>query len=129
MGDFGNNIYFKISGTDNDSKAYILSPAIAGGSAGDAVTIVDPSTGELGVAPNLAFILMKDSTDMYTSNGRIFVKDAAGNRTQISPHNDKGEWVYKSTDKNGVTTEINMIRLAELLEKVTGEKLIYKTKK
>jgi len=113
---------------ESNDKLFMISAAISGATTGDALTVVDPSTGEIGVAPNLAFMLRKDSTDMYTSNGRIFVKDAAGNRTQISPHNDKGEWIYRSTDKDGVTTEINMIRLAELLEKVTGEKLIYKTK-
>ena len=69
----------------------MISAAISGATIGDALAVVDPSSGEIGVAPNLAFMLRKDSTDMYTSNGRIFVKDAAGNRTQISPHNDKGE--------------------------------------
>lgn len=118
----------KIIVDESNDKLFMISAAISGATIGDALTVVDPSSGEIGVAPNLAFMLRKDSTDMYTSNGRIFVKDAAGNRTQISPHNDKGEWIYRSTDKDGVTTEINMIRLAELLEKITGEKLIYKTK-
>ncbi len=113
---------------ESNDKLFMISAAISGATTGDALTVVDPSTGEIGVAPNLAFMLKKDNTDIYTSNGRIFVKDASGNRTQISPHNNKGEWIYRSTDKDGVTTEINMIHLAELLEKVTGEKLIYKTK-
>ena len=105
----------------------MISAAISGATTGDALTVVDPSTGEIGVAPNLAFNFMKENTMIYAKNGRLFAVDAAGNKTQISPHNDKGEWIYRSTDKEGVTTEINMIHLAELLEKVTGEKLIYKT--
>jgi len=109
-------------------KAYLLSGAIAAGSAGDALTVVDPVTGEIGVAPNLAFNFQKENTMIYAKNGRLWAEDADKNLTQISPHNDKGEWIYKSVSKDGITTEINMIRLAELLEKVTGEKLIYKTK-
>lgn len=108
--------------------AYILSSAIAGASVGDALTVGNTTTGEITVAPNLAFNLKKEGTMIYAKNGRVFAEDNSGNKTQLSPHDDKGNWIYHSTNKEGITTEINMIRLAELLEKVTGEKLIYKTK-
>ena len=113
---------------ESNDKLFMISAAISGATTGDALTVADPTTGEIGVAPNLAFNFMKENTMIYAKNGRLWAEDADKNLTQISPHNDKGEWIYKSVSKDGVTTEINMIRLAELLEKVTGEKLIYKTK-
>ncbi|HMW11398.1 MAG TPA: hypothetical protein PJ987_13260, partial [Bacteroidia bacterium] len=118
----------KIIVDESNDKLFMISAAISGATTGDALTVADPTTGEIGVAPNLAFNFMKENTMIYAKNGRLWAEDADKNLTQISPHNDKGEWIYKSVSKDGVTTEINMIRLAELLEKVTGEKLIYKTK-
>lgn len=109
-------------------KMFLYNNSTAGASNGDALTLIDNTTGEVGYAANLAFNLRKEKTEIYANSGKIYVKDKAGNKTQISPHNDKGEWIYSSTDKNGVTTEINMIKLAKALEKVTGQKLITVTK-
>ena len=89
------------------------------GNVGDAITLDDPGTGRLTVAPNLAYRLMKDSTDMYTVRGRVFVKDAFGNATQISPHDENGNWIFYSEDKQGHTTKINMIDAIQTIEKLT----------
>lgn len=130
FGDKAGSVYFKASGTNEDNKVYILSPAIAAATPGDALTVVNPATGELGVAPNLAFNLRKEGTMIYAKNGRVYSADNSGNETLISPHDKKGNWVYESTNvKTGVTTKIDMIKLATVLEKVSGEKLIYKTNK
>lgn len=129
IGDYsviGNGAVLSID--DANDKLFIDVAAINGATIGDALTVVDNTTGEIGVAPNLAFNLKKEGTMILAKNGRIWAEDADKNLTQISPHNDKGEWIYKSVSKDGITTEINMIHLAELLERVTGEKLIYKTK-
>lgn len=107
--------------------AYILSTAISGGSNGDAITLIDNTTGELGVAPNLAFNLQKQGTEIYASNGLIFAKDKAGNKTQISPHNKNGDWVYNSTNAKGSTTEINMTDAIKTIEQLT--KRVYELEK
>lgn len=118
-----------LKGTNSgNGTLFIKTAAVAGSTIGDALTVVDPSTGEIGVAPNLAFRLNKGGTDLYVDNGRIWVSDSSGNKTQISPHNKKGDWIYKSTDSKGVTTEINMMEVVKLLEQQTGKKLIKTTK-
>jgi len=65
---------------------------------------------------------------LYSSGGELYVLDAAGNATLLSPHDDKGHWVFYSfnADSNKAVY-IDMIKLAKTLEKLTGEKLVYET--
>jgi hypothetical protein len=52
----------------------------------------------------------------------VFVQDAKGNVTQISPHNSDGEWQYFSKNvKTGKVVRINMERMIRRLEEITGE--------
>ena len=76
----------------------------------------DPS----GVA-NRASIYAKD----VSTSAELFVRDEAGNVTQISPHNTEGEWTYYS--ENNITGKrfiVNMEKMIRRLEQITGENFI-----
>lgn len=50
-----------------------------------------------------------------------FVMDGAGNVTQISPHNEQGEWVYESRNVNtGRRLTVDMERLVMALDDMLG---------
>lgn len=56
------------------------------------------------------------------STASIFVKDGGGAITQISPHNDDGEWVYYSENvRTGKKVKVNMEKMIRRLEEITGE--------
>ena len=60
-----------------------------------------------------------------SSSSEVWVKDEAGNQTQISPHNEEGEWQYYSKNtKTGKTVRVNMERMIKKLEEYTGESFI-----
>jgi hypothetical protein len=60
-----------------------------------------------------------------SGTAEVFVKDAAGNETQISPHNEAGEWQYFSRNtKTGKTVRVNMEKMIRKLEEITGETFI-----
>ena len=76
----------------------------------------DPS----GVA-NRASIYAKD----VSSSAELFVRDEAGNVTQISPHNTQGEWIYYSENvKTGKRFKVNMEKMIRKLEQRLGETFI-----
>ena len=57
-----------------------------------------------------------NAAQMYAKSGEMFVQDASGNQTQISPHNDAGEWEYYSKNaKTGKTVKVNMEKRTDLL--------------
>ena len=65
-----------------------------------------------------AHIYAKDSG----SSAEIFVRDEAGNVTQISPHNSEGEWQYFSRNtRTGKVVKVNMEKMIRRLEEITGE--------
>jgi len=60
-----------------------------------------------------------------SGTAEVFVKDAAGNETQISPHNAQGEWEYFSKNvKTGKTVRINMEEMIRDIEQLTGKTYI-----
>lgn len=70
-----------------------------------------------------------DSAHIYAkdvaSSSEVFVRDEAGNVTQISPHNDEGDWqFYSRNTKTGKTVRINMEKMIRKLEEFTGETFI-----
>ena len=76
----------------------------------------DPST-----VADSAHIYAKD----VSSSSEVFVRDEAGNVTQISPHNEQGEWQYYSVnEKTGKTVRVNMEKMIRKLEEITGETFI-----
>jgi len=67
------------------------------------------------------FIYAKD----VSGTAEVFVKDAAGNETQISPHNEAGEWEYFSRNtKTGKTVRVNMEEMIRDIEQLTGKTYI-----
>ena len=73
-----------------------------------------PST----VASNAIFYSM-----ISGGTAEMWVKDGAGNTTQLSPHDDDGHWIFNSINKNGIHRKVNMDRLVELVERLSGEQL------
>lgn len=66
---------------------------------------------------------------IYSNAGELFVKDGAGNVTQISPHDpETGEWIFYSKNvKTGKVVRVDMERLVKAVEKLTGEKFMIET--
>ena len=70
---------------------------------------------------NRASLYSKD----VSSSAELFVRDEAGNVTQISPHNTEGEWVYYSENSiTGKRFKVNMEKMIRKLEEITGESFI-----
>ena len=70
---------------------------------------------------NRAAIYAKD----VSSSAELFVRDEAGNVTQISPHNTEGEWTYYSENNiTGKKFKVNMEKMIRRLEEITGESFI-----
>ena len=70
---------------------------------------------------NRASIYAKD----VSSSAELFVRDEAGNVTQISPHNTEGEWIYYSENSiTGKRFKVNMEKMIRRLEEITGEDFI-----
>ena len=70
---------------------------------------------------NRASLYSKD----VSSSAELFVRDEAGNVTQISPHNTEGEWIYYSENvKTGKKFKVNMEKMIRKLEQITGEDFI-----
>ena len=70
---------------------------------------------------NRAAIYAKD----VSSSAELFVRDEAGNVTQISPHNSEGEWTYYSENNiTGKRFKVNMEKMIRKLEEITGEDFI-----
>jgi hypothetical protein len=84
-----------------------------------------------------------NAATLHTVSGEMYVEDSGGNTTQISPHNfslipggasEKRAWSYYSQkyikdDEGNVTAtqkvNVDMMKLARLVEQLTGEKLVY----
>lgn len=68
-----------------------------------------------------------------SSSSELKVRDEAGNVTTLSPHNfslipegasEDMAWAYYS-EKGGKRINVDMLKLARMVEKLTGEKLVY----
>jgi hypothetical protein len=62
----------------------------------------------------------------YVSGGEMFVYDAAGNASLLSPHDkETGEWIfYSKNTKTGRVVRVDMERLVRKVEELTGEKFM-----
>ena len=76
-----------------------------------------------GTAPTTA---ITNGSAIYSSSGELYAYDAAGNTTQLSPHDpDTGEWVFHSTNtKTGRTVRIEMEQLVQAVEQMSGRKFM-----
>jgi hypothetical protein len=82
------------------------------------VVQLDAQSGDPSTASDLSTIYSKD----VAGSAEVFVQDEAGNVTQISPHNEYGEWQYFSKNvKTGKVVKINMEKMIRKLEQITGE--------
>jgi hypothetical protein len=70
-----------------------------------------------------------------SASSELRVRDEAGNVTTLSPHNfelipegpsEDMAWAYYS-EKNGKKINVDMLKLARMVEKLTGEKLVYES--
>ena len=62
---------------------------------------------------------------LVTGHAEMFVKDSDGNVTQISPHNEEGEWQYFSRNtRTGKVVRVNMEKMIRKLEQITGEPIV-----
>ena len=62
------------------------------------------------------------SAQFYVKSGEMFVQDGGGNVSQLSPHNEAGEWHYFSRNvKTGKEVKVNMEKMIRKLEDITGE--------
>ena len=75
-----------------------------------------------------------NSAMFFANSGEMRVMDASGNNTLLSPHNfslipggasEDRAWSYYSENQQGQKVNVDMMRLARLVEGLTGEKLIY----
>jgi len=75
-----------------------------------------------------------NSAMFFAQSGEMRVIDASGNNTLLSPHNfslipggasEDRAWSYYSENQQGQKVNVDMMRLARLVEGLTGEKLIY----
>lgn len=107
---YGSNIEFH-TGTDTGASSSRM--------------LIEP-TGQIAIAETsdpssrtgFAHIYAKDTS----GTSEMFVRDEAGNVTQISPHNDEGDWVYWSENtKTGKKVKVNMEKMIRKLEEITGE--------
>jgi len=82
----------------------------AGTAQDNTLTIVNAAT------PPQAGQAIVNAVQFYSSGGEAFVIDAAGTATQLSPHNDDGEWHFNSySAKTGKTLRIKMERMMKKL--------------
>ncbi len=96
----------------------------------------------VGTAPKSKTIEIDDSSSapaapvnggaFYSLSGEMWVQDTGGNKTQLSPHNfslcggpsEEMAWALYS-ERDGRAINVDMLRLARLVEKLSREKLVY----
>lgn len=83
---------------------------IGGVTAGDGVNCL---TIYNGIAPSG----LVNTAQFYALAGEMYVKDSAGNQTQLSPHDSQGYWVYNSV--NDVTKKGVKIHMEKLMKKIS----------
>ena len=66
-----------------------------------------------------------NASHIYAKSGEMYVMDTGGNETQISPHDESGEWQYYSRNvKTGKIVRIRMEKMIRALEELTGQTFI-----
>ena len=66
-----------------------------------------------------------NAAHLYAKSGEMYVMDTGGNETQISPHDEDGEWQYFSRNtRTGKVVRIRMEKMIRKLEEITGETFI-----
>lgn len=86
-------------------------------------------------APDNTLLFCNRSTDpstpsagaiLWSKSGELWVMDTGGTKTQLSPHDGRGEWVYYSENaRTGRRVRIEMERLVRAVEGVTGQQFLF----
>ena len=139
------SLYIYINEDSSASAAWVETAGTGGAGGGGITSVRADSTPELGGnldantynITNVGTLSVATNgnpgTDPATDSGvgyiyakgataELFVKDGAGNITQISPHSNEGDWVYYSENvKTGKRVKVNMEKMIRRLEEITGE--------
>jgi hypothetical protein len=108
----------------------LLNGTTAGASAVGTLAIFN-GTAPTGSVTNGIILYAED----VSSSSELKVRDEAGNVTTLSPHNfslipegpsEDMAWAYYS-EKGGKRINVDMLKLARMVEKLTGEKLVYES--
>jgi hypothetical protein len=127
-GTAGNAITFTQALTLDANRNLLLNGTSAGASSVGTLTIFN-GTAPTGSVTDGVILFAAD----VSSSSELRVRDEAGNVTTLSPHNfelipegpsEDMAWAYYS-EKNGKKINVDMLKLARMVEKLTGEKLVY----
>ena len=100
-----------------------------GGSSASRVFAITNGTAPISSVTNSVLLFSQD----VSSSAELRVRDEAGNVTTLSPHNfslipegssEELAWSYYS-EKDGMAINVDMLKLARILEELTGEKLVH----
>ena len=129
-GTAGNAISFTQALTLDASGNLLLGGTSAGASSAASLAIFN-GTAPTGSVTNGIILYAED----VSSSSELKVRDEAGNVTTLSPHNfslipegpsEDMAWAYYS-EKGGKRINVDMLKLARMVEKLTGEKLVYES--
>ena len=83
--------------------------------------VLHNQSGDPSGVSNASHIYAKDES----GSSEVFVRDESGAVTRLSSHNEQGEWEYYSRNiKTGKTVRINMEKMIQDIERLTGNKYI-----
>lgn len=126
----GGNVTFTQALTLDASGNLLLGGTSAGASSAASLAIFN-GTAPTGSVTNGIILYAED----VSSSSELKVRDEAGNVTTLSPHNfslipdgpsEDMAWAYYS-EKGGKRINVDMLKLARMVEKLTGEKLVYES--
>ncbi len=129
-GTAGNAISFTQALTLDANRNLLLNGTSAGASSVGTLTIFN-GTAPTGSVTDGVILFAAD----ISSSSELRVRDEAGNVTTLSPHNfslipdgpsEEMAWAYYS-EKGGKRINVDMLKLARMVEKLTGEKLVYES--
>lgn len=120
----GSGVVFSVQNDGNVRLGSSSAPA----SATNTLTITN-GTAPTGNVTNGVALYSED----VSASAELKVRDEAGNITTLSPHNfslipdgpsEEMAWAYYS-EKDGTAVNVDMLKLARLVEELTGEQLVY----
>jgi hypothetical protein len=129
-GTAGNAISFTQALTLDANRNLLLNGTTAGASAVGTLAIFN-GTAPTGSVTDGVILFAQD----ISSSSELRVRDEAGNVTTLSPHNfslipegpsEDMAWAYYS-EKGGKRINVDMLKLARMVENLTGEKLVYES--
>ena len=129
-GTAGNAISFTQALTLDSNRNLLLNGTTAGASSVGTFTIFN-GTAPTGSVTDGVILFAQD----ISSSSELRVRDEAGNVTTLSPHNfslipegpsEDMAWAYYS-EKGGKRINVDMLKLARMVENLTGEKLVYES--